>query len=128
MQKHSRNTKFARAGTKGRGCMLDATSTADGVGYRHIDGKREHRVFWEETYGPIPEGHVIHHIDGNPSNNALDNLACLTNAEHVRLHSEQRRNAPEHIHELHRVHKTAAKNRDRIAAHLLKAYGDICAD
>ena len=30
---------------------------------------------------------VVHHIDGNPSNNKLNNLKLMTNSEHRRMHS-----------------------------------------
>ena len=51
----------------------------------------EHRVIWERTFGPIPEGCVIHHIDGNGHNNRLDNLMLLTQAQHKELHARLRR-------------------------------------
>jgi|WetSurMetagenome_2_1015567.scaffolds.fasta_scaffold1032607_2 hypothetical protein len=56
-----------------------------------INGKsyRVHRLIWEAVNGSIPDGHVIHHIDGNPLNNDIANLACMTNAEHVRLHRQE---------------------------------------
>lgn len=38
----------------------------------------EHRIIWTLVNGPIPEGYVIDHIDGDPSNNRLENLRCVT--------------------------------------------------
>jgi len=34
----------------------------------------------------VREDEVVHHRDGNPANDATDNLVVLTRAEHVRLH------------------------------------------
>lgn len=45
-----------------------------------------HREIWKAAHGPIPPGCDIHHRDGNPLNNALDNLECLTEAEHNARH------------------------------------------
>lgn len=33
-----------------------------------------------------PKTHHIHHIDGNHSNNAIENLQCLTQSEHLKVH------------------------------------------
>ena len=49
-----------------------------------------HRGCWEAYQGPIPKGHVVHHIDGDQTNNAIGNLACMTNGEHVGLHNTTR--------------------------------------
>lgn len=38
----------------------------------------------------LPSGWVIHHIDHNPLNNELTNLALLTNEAHLRLHQLER--------------------------------------
>lgn len=46
----------------------------------------EHRLVWEKHNGPIPEGYVIHHKDGNGLNNSIENLEMMTRAEHVRHH------------------------------------------
>lgn len=45
----------------------------------------EHRLLMEKKLGRyLTENEVVHHIDGNPSNNALDNLMLFqTNAEHL---------------------------------------------
>jgi hypothetical protein len=48
---------------------------------------------WVYHFGEIPAGHQIHHKDGNPSNNEIDNLECLTVAEHVERHNtDEKRN------------------------------------
>jgi len=46
----------------------------------------EHRAVYEEAYGPIPDGHVVHHIDGDPLNNAIENLDAMSLGAHVQLH------------------------------------------
>ena len=46
-------------------------------------------VAWELANGrAVPRGFVIHHVDGNPLNDDPANLACLTRAEHVRVHAD----------------------------------------
>lgn len=47
-----------------------------------------HRYLWERANGPIPEGYHVHHVDENPLNNAVDNLECVSPAEHVVRHGE----------------------------------------
>lgn len=49
--------------------------------------RMEHNVVWEEHYGEIPQGMQIHHIDGNKTNNNIENLQLVTPLEHKRLHS-----------------------------------------
>lgn len=45
-----------------------------------------HQEIWKAHHGPIPDGHHIHHIDGNPLNNAIENLACLPAKQHLECH------------------------------------------
>lgn len=45
-----------------------------------------HRYIYEQAYGAIPKGFHVHHKDGDPNNNALENLECLSAAEHVHKH------------------------------------------
>ena len=67
----------------------------DGRGYLTClwNGKREfvHRVVMMEALGltALPDTLVVHHIDGNPKNNTLDNLALLTHVGHVQVHALQ---------------------------------------
>jgi HNH endonuclease/NUMOD3 motif len=49
-----------------------------------------HRLIWEEAYGPIPDGYVVHHINGDRLDNRLENLECLSNAEHTSHHFKGR--------------------------------------
>lgn len=52
------------------------------------DGKnlQLHRVIWEEHYGKIPDGMVIHHKDFNKMNNDITNLQAMTFDEHNNIH------------------------------------------
>lgn len=52
------------------------------------DGVRRqvHRMIWEEAYGPMPEGFILHHEDENRLNNDLKNLQLMTRAEHNTHH------------------------------------------
>lgn len=49
-----------------------------------------HVVVMEEHVGRrLRSDEVVHHIDGNRSNNSLCNLALMTRAEHSRLHATE---------------------------------------
>ena len=45
-----------------------------------------HRAIWTYHNGPIPEGHVVHHSNGNTRDNRLSNLELLTPLQHVAHH------------------------------------------
>ena len=45
-----------------------------------------HREVWKAHHGPIPKGCIIHHRDGNPLNNDIDNLECVTRKQHGERH------------------------------------------
>jgi hypothetical protein len=42
-----------------------------------------HQIVWHMTHGPIPDGMVIDHKDGNPFNNKLDNLRLSTRSQNM---------------------------------------------
>jgi hypothetical protein len=67
----------------------------DGRGYltRIQDGKRQfvHRIVMAEALGleVLPDSMDVHHIDNDPRNNSIDNLALLTPAGHKAVHYMQ---------------------------------------
>lgn len=56
--------------------------------YRGYHGKYLHRAVWEHFNGEIPKGYVVHHIDGDKSNNDIKNLQLLNHIEHKKLHKK----------------------------------------
>lgn len=41
-----------------------------------------HRFLWSEAHGPIPEGHDIHHVNGDSLDNRVENLTPVPRREH----------------------------------------------
>lgn len=50
-----------------------------------------HIEVWKFHRGDIPKGYEIHHVDCNKDNNQIENLQCVTRAEHVQIHLEIKR-------------------------------------
>lgn len=50
---------------------------------------REHILVMEQELGrSLAKGEIVHHIDGNKTNNAINNLQVMTNAEHNNCHAK----------------------------------------
>jgi hypothetical protein len=50
-----------------------------------------YRKLYEKHHGVIIEpGYEIHHIDGNHSNNTIENLLCVTTEQHLEIHKKQK--------------------------------------
>ena len=54
----------------------------------------QHRKIWEQANGPIPvdsdgRTYEIHHINGDPTDDSLENLMCVSIQEHYNIHYEQ---------------------------------------
>lgn len=47
--------------------------------------KAKHHIVWEEVNGSIPNGYKLTFLDGNKQNCDINNLALITNAEHLEL-------------------------------------------
>jgi len=56
--------------------------------YRKTDSDREllHRQMWKDINGEIKKGHNIHHINGNKTDNKIENLEMLTASDHTKRH------------------------------------------
>lgn len=64
--------------TKTRGYVL----IRQGVG-KKAKYVQEHRLVWEALHGSIPEGYVIHHLNGIKNDNRIKNLSCLPIGAHL---------------------------------------------
>lgn len=55
---------------------------------KYVDNKHRrvtsvHRLVWETFIGKIPDGMEIDHINGDKTDNRLDNLQCVTHIENL---------------------------------------------
>lgn len=79
------------------------TPVDKGYGYSQMSfdraelGKRiqlhHHHIVFAWFNGSLEPDQEVHHIDGNPRNNALSNLVALSREEHLKMHNKL--NAPE---------------------------------
>ena len=68
----------------GSGKYYLAQSTTN-EGRKHSKGL--HVAIWEFHNGKeVPKGYEIHHKDGNPLNNDISNLECVSRSEHFKEH------------------------------------------
>ena len=71
-------------GTK-RYYLSQSTSNAGRKGAKGL-----HVAIYEfHTDQTVPKGHVVHHKDGNPFNNSIDNLECMEKREHCKLYKSK---------------------------------------
>jgi hypothetical protein len=49
-----------------------------------------HRAIWVRHFGPIPGELIVHHRDGVPYNNAINNLELKTSSKHASDHALDR--------------------------------------
>lgn len=62
-------------------------------GWVRVSGKWQkvalHRYVWQKTNGDIPTGFHIHHINGEYSDNRIENLHLISHAEHLSQHYDK---------------------------------------
>ena len=63
-------------------------------GYYRISSVKEgnrnkmlHRLIFEDFYGEIPDGYIVHHKDENKTNNCIMNLQLMRFGAHTSLHN-----------------------------------------
>lgn len=49
-----------------------------------------HRFVWVQSNGVIPDGFVIHHLDGDTLNDDISNLVSMRSGDHTVLHNKKR--------------------------------------
>jgi hypothetical protein len=74
--------------TKGyRAIKMPSHPRADSKGY-----VLEHILIFEKAAGiSVPEGCCVHHINGNKSDNRIENLCMMTHSSHTAMHNKKRR-------------------------------------
>lgn len=91
-----------------------------------VNGKRidEHRYLMQQALGrPLQSNEIVHHKDGNKSNNDLSNLEVLQRSEHSKMHAKERFENAEAVEQLRvkakknaaLVYKKNVLNRDQVA-------------
>jgi predicted nucleic acid-binding Zn ribbon protein len=63
------------------------------MGYKYINGRYAHRVVYEQHFGLIPKGWIVHHKDEDKSNNSPENLEAMSRGCHQRLHATGKTNS-----------------------------------
>lgn len=54
--------------------------------FRHSKGELLHRAIWVAHNGAIPDGLHVHHRNGDPGDNRIENLELLSPADHYARH------------------------------------------
>ena len=54
--------------------------------YRRFRSEAEHRYVWQQERGELPQGYVIHHLNGLKGDNRIENLCAMPRSEHDTKH------------------------------------------
>jgi hypothetical protein len=58
--------------------------------YEGMYSKSLHRQMWFDKNGEIPAGYHIHHINGDSSDNRIENLEAINGSDHLKEHMANR--------------------------------------
>lgn len=98
-------------------------------GYYRISSVKEgnrnkmlHRLIFEDFYGEIPNGYIVHHKDGNKLNNCILNLQLMGFGEHTSFHNIGNNNmfGKKHSEESKKKMSIAQKGKIRSESHKTK--------
>jgi len=66
-------------------------TTKKGYGRATVQGRKvlAHRLVWEQKFGKVPKGHVLHHTCGNKSCVNTEHLILLTASTHSSMDNGQ---------------------------------------
>lgn len=92
------------------GIKFHCTTAGYFMGKVDGEGIMFHRYIYEREHGKIPDGYLIHHIDGDPTNNSIDNLQRVTPAEHCQIHNLVYDFTEEQLVEMQELRKTTSVN------------------
>lgn len=73
------NGNWRNGRTHAQGYTFVRTKTGNGGGAAYT---AEHRLVWEAAHGLLPEGYVVHHLNGLKDDNRLENLAAMPRNGH----------------------------------------------
>jgi len=82
------NVKLARSGRKLPDSVIKGTYRRNHYKQVWRNGRAmgAHRAAWESTHGKIPSGMVVHHKNGNHTDNRMSNLTLMNSVEHSKSH------------------------------------------
>lgn len=72
---------------------------------------KEHLVVAEAYYGPRKQGFHTHHIDGDKTNNAKENLHYVRRRQHLSMHGREKYQTQDHTLRLKNLRKAVKHNR-----------------
>ena len=64
-------------------------------GNKTVKHRLLHRRIWADANGDIPDGYVVHHVDGDWQNNDLSNLEAIPSGKHSSDHMIERHKDPQ---------------------------------
>ena len=89
--------KYNRRGTSKKGDCIGCVDKSTGYIRTMVQGTnyRCHRLIWNWHNGDIPEDLVVDHINGDKSDNRIENLRLLTQKRNLQIAFERRKNKTE---------------------------------